>query len=71
MIANVVHISLNARGGGERLAVATIKAISSMGIDVELSTVEKPDIPLIEDAYGTSLDEDIRKVRTLNILQKI
>lgn len=70
LIANVVHISLNARGGGERLAVATIKAISSMGIDVELSSVEKPDIPLIEDAYGTSLDEDIRKVRTLNILQK-
>ena len=70
MISNIVHISLNARGGGERLAVATIKAISSMGIDVELSTVEKPDIPLIEDAFGTSLDGDIKKIRTLNILQK-
>jgi glycosyltransferase involved in cell wall biosynthesis len=70
LISNIVHISLNARGGGERLAVATIKAISSMGIDVELSTVEKPDIPLIEDAFGTSLDGDIKKIRTLNILQK-
>ena len=70
MISNIVHISLNARGGGERLAVATIKAISSMGIDVELSTVEKPDIPLIQDAFGTSLDGDIKKIRTLNILQK-
>lgn len=70
MISNIVHISLNARGGGERLAVATIKAISSMGIDVELSTVEKPNIPLIEDAFGTSLDGDIKKIRTLNILQK-
>jgi glycosyltransferase involved in cell wall biosynthesis len=70
LIANIVHISLNARGGGERLAVATIKAISSMGIGVELSTVEKPDMPLIHNAYGTSLDGDIKKIRTLNILQK-
>jgi glycosyltransferase involved in cell wall biosynthesis len=70
LIANIVHISLNARGGGERLAVATIKAISSMGIDVELSTVEKPDKALIQDAYGTSVSEDIKKIRTLNILQK-
>jgi alpha-1,2-mannosyltransferase len=70
LIANIVHISLNARGGGERLAVATIKAISSMGIGVELSTVEKPDRALIHDAYGTSVSEDIKKVRTLNILQK-
>jgi glycosyltransferase involved in cell wall biosynthesis len=70
LIANIVHISLNARGGGERLAVATIKAISSMGIDVELSTVEKPDMELIQDAYGTSVSEDIKKIRTLNILQK-
>ncbi len=70
LIANIVHISLNARGGGERLAVATIKAISSMGIGVELSTVEKPDMALIHDAYGTSVNEDIKKIRTLNILQK-
>ncbi|HWS19876.1 MAG TPA: glycosyltransferase family 4 protein [Nitrososphaera sp.] len=70
MISNIVHISLNARGGGERLALATIKAISSMGIDVELSTVEKPDMSLIQDTFGTSLDGDIKKIRTLNILQK-
>lgn len=70
MIANIVHISLNARGGGERLAVATIKAISSMGIDVELSTLEKPDMQLIRDAYGTSIEADLKKIRTLNIFQK-
>jgi glycosyltransferase involved in cell wall biosynthesis len=70
LIANIVHISLNARGGGERLAVATIKAISSMGIDVELSTLEKPDMQLIHDAYGTSIEADVKKIRTLNIFQK-
>jgi glycosyltransferase involved in cell wall biosynthesis len=70
LIANVAHISLNARGGGERLAVATIKAISSMGMDVELSTMEKPDLALIHNAYGTRIDGDVKKIRTLNILQR-
>jgi glycosyltransferase involved in cell wall biosynthesis len=70
LIANIVHISLNARGGGERLAVATIKAISSMGIGVELSTMEKPDMALIHNAYGIRIDGDIKKIKTLNILQR-
>ena len=70
MIANIVHISLNARGGGERLAAATIRAIASMGIDVELSTLEKPDMKLIYDAYGTNIEADLKKIRTLNIFQK-
>ena len=70
LIANIVHVSLNARGGAERLAVATIKAISSMGIDVELSTLEKPDMQLIHDAYGTSIEADLKKIRTLNIFRK-
>ena len=70
MIANVVHISLNARGGSERLAVATIKALSSMAIDVELVTVEKPDMVSIRDAYGTDIQRDVKKIRALNILEK-
>jgi glycosyltransferase involved in cell wall biosynthesis len=70
LIANIVHISLNARGGGERLAAATIRAIASMGIDVELSTLEKPDMKLIYDAYGTNIEADLKKIRTLNIFQK-
>jgi glycosyltransferase involved in cell wall biosynthesis len=69
LIANVVHTSLNARGGGERLAVATIRALSSMSIDIELATVEKPDMALIRDAYGTSIHRDVKKFRTLNLLQ--
>ena len=69
LIANVVHISLNAVGGAERLAVATIKALSSMAIDVELATIEKPDMVLIRDAYGTDIDRDVKKISTLNILE--
>jgi glycosyltransferase involved in cell wall biosynthesis len=70
LIANVAHISLNARGGGERLAIATIRGLSSMGIDVELATMEKPDAALIRDAYGIDIGRDIKKIRTLNIFQK-
>lgn len=70
LIADVVHISLNARGGGERLAFVTIKALSSMGIDVELDTFEKPNFALIRDAYGQSIEKDIKKIKTLSILQR-
>jgi glycosyltransferase involved in cell wall biosynthesis len=69
LIASVVHTSLNARGGGERLSVATIKALAAMGVQVELATVEKPDMALIHDAYGTSIDRDVRKIRTLSLFQ--
>ena len=70
LIANVAHISLNARGGSERLAVATIQALSSMSIDIELITAEKPDIVSIRNAYGTDIQRDVNKIRTLNILEK-
>ena len=41
-----------------------------MGMDVELSTIEKPDMALIRNAYGTGIDGDVKKIRTLNILEK-
>ncbi len=62
-----MHISLNARGGGERLAVTTIKALSSMGIQVELATVDKPNMALIRDAYGISIEQDLKRVKTLSL----
>lgn len=71
MIANVIHTSLNARGGGERLAVATIEALSSTGIDVELGTYEKPDYELIRDAYGEGIESHVKKVRTLCMLSQL
>jgi alpha-1,2-mannosyltransferase len=69
LIANIVHISLNARGGAERLAISTIKALSSMGIDIELHTFEKPDLPSISQTYGESIEKDVKKIRTLNIFE--
>lgn len=68
MIANVLHISLNARGGAERLSVSAIRALAGLGIDVELGTYEKPDLILMSQAYGDSLEDVIRKTTTLNLL---
>lgn len=70
LIANVVHTSLNARGGSERLSIATIKALAAMGVELELATVEKPDMALIRDAYDTSIDCDVKKIRTLSLFQE-
>ena len=52
MIANIVHISLNPRGGSERLAVAVIQALSKIGIDIDLTTFEEPNVSKLESAYG-------------------
>jgi hypothetical protein len=46
LIAKVVHMSLNARGGAEKL--------SSIGMDAELKTMENPDMAMITEAYGAS-----------------
>jgi len=70
VIANVVHTSLNAGGGSERLAVATVRAIASMEIDVDLSTLENPDKQMMHNAYGSNPETDIKRIRTLNILRK-
>jgi uncharacterized protein YbcI len=71
LIANVVHINLNARVGDERFAVDTIKALSSTGVDVELVTLEKPDNESILNAYRTEIDCNVKKIRTLRLSQII
>jgi alpha-1,2-mannosyltransferase len=43
---------LNPRGGSERLAVAVIQALSEIGIDIDLTTFEEPNISKLESAYG-------------------
>ena len=50
-MVNIVHINLNARGGSERLALATIRAlkeVNDMDIDIDLTTLQKPDVHKIE-----------------------
>ena len=69
MKANIVHRNLNPCGGGERLSIAVMQAISDMGIDFDITTLEKPDIPRIENSFGEKLASMIEKASNINILQ--
>jgi glycosyltransferase involved in cell wall biosynthesis len=71
LIANIVHISLNPRGGSERLAVAVMQALSEMGFDIELTTFEKPDVSRLETAYGKSAISVLRKIKKVHLLQSL
>jgi len=71
LIANIVHISLNPRGGSERLAVAVIQALSEIGIDIDLTTFEEPNISKLERAYGGVAMSAIKKIKTITITDSI
>jgi glycosyltransferase involved in cell wall biosynthesis len=69
--AEVAHISLNARGGAERLSVSAIKSLSEMGIEIELRTFERPNPHLMNEAYGDSLENKISNILTPNWLSTL
>jgi glycosyltransferase involved in cell wall biosynthesis len=71
MIANIVHSSLNPCGGSELLAIATMQALLKMGIDIELTTFEKPNLVRIKRAYGEETATTIEKIRLIRPLQPI
>ena len=71
MIANIVHISLNPRGGSERLAVAVIQALSEISIDIDLTTFEEPNVAKLESAYGEAATSAIKKIKTITIIDSI
>jgi glycosyltransferase involved in cell wall biosynthesis len=69
--AEVSHISLNAQGGAERLSVSVIKALSEMGVEIELSTFETPNPQIMISAYGEHVDKRLSKVRSLSLLSSL
>jgi alpha-1,2-mannosyltransferase len=69
---NIVHINLNARGGSERLVLATIAALKEIDdIDIDLTTFQKPDVDKIERTYGKRGLLSLRKIKTVNIIRSI
>ena len=52
----VVHVSLNAAGGGERVCLSVIKALQDCGFEVTLVTVDKTDWQKIQKIF----DEEVR-----------
>lgn len=61
----MVHISLNPRGGSERLAIMTMQALSQLGIEFDLTTYEKPNLLQLKKAYGQYANLTIKKIGTL------
>ena len=69
MEANILYPDFNPCGGGEeRLALATIKAISEMGIDFDITTYVEPNLSKLENAYGKSLTSVMEKVKKVNVV---
>ena len=68
MEANILYPDFNPCGGGERLALATIQAISEMDIDLDITTYTEPDLSKLENAYGKSLTSVMKKVRKVNVV---
>jgi hypothetical protein len=74
MNANVIIADLNPCGGGERLSLVTMQALSEMGIDFDLTTLKSPDISRLENAYGknlVSVMKNIKKINTIDIIEEL
>jgi glycosyltransferase involved in cell wall biosynthesis len=72
LIADVVHTSLNPRGGSERVAIATIRALlETDDWDVRLNTYDQPDLPKLAASYGQSVVALLQRVKSIVILQSI
>jgi glycosyltransferase involved in cell wall biosynthesis len=67
--ANIIYSDLNPCGGGERLTLVTMQAILEMGIDIELTTLEKPNITKLENAYGKGIASIMKSIKKVNILR--
>ncbi len=69
MKANFVYSDLNPCGGGERLTLLTMQAVLDMGFDIDLTTLDTPDIAKLENAYGKDIASAIKSVKKINVLR--
>jgi glycosyltransferase involved in cell wall biosynthesis len=69
LLANVVHTDLNYHGGSERLAIATILALSNMGMDVELTLLKRPSLLKLDKIYGKTATSILKGIKKVNILR--
>jgi glycosyltransferase involved in cell wall biosynthesis len=66
--ANIIYSDLNPCGGGERLTLVSMQALLQMGIETDLTTLEKPNIAKLENAYGKSIASVINQINKMHIL---
>ena len=63
MKAVVIHHTLNAPGGESTVAIETIESLYELGYDIELITVQKPNLEYLAKIYGKRIH--IRKIKSL------
>jgi alpha-1,2-mannosyltransferase len=61
--AVVIHHNLNAPGGEATVAIETIQSLYNLGYDVELITVQKPNLEGLSKAYGKGIP--VKSVKSL------
>jgi len=66
--ANFIYSNLNPCGGGERFTLVTMEAVCEMGLEIDLTTLEQPDLCKLENAFGRDLASVMKKIRKINIL---
>ena len=64
MKAVVLHHTLNSPGGESSCAIEIINSLSKLGYDIELITVQKPNLELISKTYGKK--PQIKKVKFIS-----
>jgi alpha-1,2-mannosyltransferase len=69
--ANFIYSDLNPCGGGERLTLVTMKSILEMDIDIDLTTLEMPNVEKIENAFGKDIALIIKRIKKVHVLQHI
>lgn len=62
--AVVIHHTLNSPGGESSFAIETIYSLSKLGYDIELVTVQKPNLEFISKTYGKELP--VKNVRFIS-----
>jgi glycosyltransferase involved in cell wall biosynthesis len=66
--ANFIYSNLNPCGGGERFTLVTMKAVYEMGLEIDLTTLEQPNLSKLENAFGKDLASIMKKIRKINLL---
>ncbi len=51
------------------MTLLTMQAVLDMGFDIDLTTLDIPDITKLENAYGKDIASAIRSVKKINVLQ--
>ncbi|MDF0682099.1 MAG: hypothetical protein P0116_14165 [Candidatus Nitrosocosmicus sp.] len=69
MKANFIYSNLNPCGGGERFTLVTMNAVAEMGIEVDLTTLENPNLSKLENAFGKDLTSIMKQIRKINVIQ--